>query len=183
VPAARAKTPQPKRRRLTADERREEMIAAAIGAFAEYGYHATGTAEIARRAGVSQPYLYALFPDKRALFLACHKQTVEVIRETLQRAREEAGEDEDLEQRLGRAYEQMIQRRREYLLFQLQAHAAAAADPEIRAVVRERFIDLVEESLRLHRAPLETVLGYISNALFYNVALALDLPEDYRLQH
>ena len=159
------------------------MITAAIGAFAEYGYHATGTAEIARRAGVSQPYLYALFPDKRSLFLACHLRTTDLIRETLIRAREEAPEGEDLEVQLGRAYEQMIASRRDHLLFQMQAHAAAASDPLIRAAVRETFIELVEESLRLHQTSLEQVLGYISNALFYNVALALDLPENYRLQH
>jgi AcrR family transcriptional regulator len=180
VATARAKR---KPRRLTADERREEMIAAAIGAFAEFGYHGTGTSEIARRAGVSQPYLYALFPDKRSLFLACHKRTTDQIRETLKRARDEAGEGEDLEVRLGQAYEQMVVARHDNLLFQLQAHAAAASDPEIRAAVREVFIEMIEESLELHQAPLETVLPYISQALFFNVALAIDLPERYRLQH
>lgn len=174
---------KPEVRRLTADERRGEVIEAAIGAFAEYGYHAAGTAEIARRAGVSQPYLYALFPDKRALFLACHERTMEEIRETLKCARDAASEGEDLEVALGRAYERMVGSHPRNLLFQMHAYAAAASEPEIRAVVRERFVDLVEESVRLHGSSLETVLGYIAQGLFFNVTLALDLPVEYRLQH
>jgi AcrR family transcriptional regulator len=173
--------PQP--RRLTAEERRGEVIDAAIGAFSEFGYHATGTSEIARRAGVSQPYLYALFPDKRALFLACHERTTDEIRATLQCARDAAPAGEDLEVVIGRAYERMVATNPRNLLFQMHAYAAAASDDAIRAVVRERFLDLVDESIRLHGSSLETVLGYIAKALFFNVTLALDLPPEYRLQH
>jgi AcrR family transcriptional regulator len=169
-------------RRLTAGERREQVVEAAIGEFAERGYHATRTADIARAAGVSQPYLYALFPDKRALFLACYERAVQRIRETLVQARSDAHEGEDLEARLGQAYQEMIRSRPEQLRFQLQAHAAAA-DPEIRAAVREGFIQLVDESVRLHGVSRQVVLGYISHALLYNVALALELPDGYRPDH
>src|SRR5690242_20505696 len=62
-------------RRLSAQERRADLLEAAVIEFAESGYHGTRTADIAARAGVSQPYVYALFPDKRALFLACHDHT------------------------------------------------------------------------------------------------------------
>ena len=166
-------------RRSTADERRAEVVEAAIGQFARRGYHATRTADIARAAGVSQPYLYALFPDKRALFLACYDRAVERIRETLVQARQEAAEGEDLEARLGRAYQHMIRSRPDQLLFQLQAHAAAA-DPEIRPAVREGFISLVDESVRLHGTSRQVVLGYIARALLYNIGLALELPDGYR---
>jgi AcrR family transcriptional regulator len=169
-----------KPRRLSADERREHVLEAAIAEFAKRGYHATPTAVIARAAGVSQPYIYALFPDKRTLFLACHERVTERIRATLVEARSAALEGEDLEERLGRAYEEMIESRPEQLLFQLQAHAAAA-DPEIRGTVRERFISLVDESVRLHGTSREVVLGYIARALMHDLTVALDLPEGYRL--
>ena len=56
--------------RLTADERRAAVIEAAVIAFAEGGLAGTSTEDIARLAGVSQPYLFRLFGTKRELFLA-----------------------------------------------------------------------------------------------------------------
>src|SRR6202046_5452960 len=72
--------------RLSAEERRADLLEAAVIEFAENGYHGTRTADIAARAGVSQPYVYALFPDKRSLFLACHEWTTQRIKETLRLA-------------------------------------------------------------------------------------------------
>jgi AcrR family transcriptional regulator len=167
-------------RRLTADERRDEVIEAAIGEFARGGYRATRTADIARAAGVSQPYLYALFPDKKALFLACYGRAVERIRATLIAAREAALDGDDLDARLRHAYQELIRARPDQLQFQLQAHAAAV-DPEIRAAVREGFVSLVDEGVRLHGVSRQVVLGYIARALFTNVAFALELPDGYRL--
>lgn len=68
-------------RRPTAEERRDQVLEAGISVFAEFGYHATKTADIARRAGISQPYIYALFDDKKALFLACLQRSREQIRD------------------------------------------------------------------------------------------------------
>jgi AcrR family transcriptional regulator len=167
-------------RRLTADERRDAVVEAAIGEFAQRGFNATRTADIARAAGVSQPYLYALFPDKKALFLACYARAVERIRATLVEARGQASEGDDLDDLLGQAYRDLISSRPDQLLFQLQAHAAAG-DPEIRAAVREGFVSLVDESVRLHGVSRQVVLGYIARALFTNVAFALELPDGYRL--
>src|SRR3982751_81617 len=55
--------------RKTADERREEIIVAAFDEFAEHGLHGTSTDTIARKAGVSQPYLFRLFGTKKELYL------------------------------------------------------------------------------------------------------------------
>src|ERR1700749_532828 len=76
---------KPKRtRRLSAQERRADLLEAAVIEFAESGYHGPRTADSAARAGVSQPYVYALFPDKLALFLACHDWTTERLQEELE---------------------------------------------------------------------------------------------------
>jgi AcrR family transcriptional regulator len=47
--------------RHTAAERREAVLAAALVAFAQGGLHGTSTEDIARAAGISQPYLFRLF--------------------------------------------------------------------------------------------------------------------------
>jgi AcrR family transcriptional regulator len=167
-------------RRLSAQERRADLLEAAVIEFAESGYHGTRTADIAARAGVSQPYVYALFPDKRALFLACHDWTTERIKEALEKATTDLTDGADVEQALDRAYQGLFDERPHQVLFQIQAHAAAAADPEIREPVRRRFIELIELSERLNGAPRDLVLRHVARSMLGNVALALDLPPEYR---
>src|SRR6201996_5761276 len=89
-------------RRLSATQRRADLLEAAVIEFAESGYHGTRTADIAARAGVSQPYVYALFPDKRALFLACHDWTTERIKEALEKASADLTDGDDGEKALDR---------------------------------------------------------------------------------
>jgi len=167
-------------RRLSAEERRADLLEAAVVEFAENGYHGTRTADIAARAGFSQPYVYALFPDKRALFLACHDWTTERIKEALEKASADLTEDDDVEQALDSAYQALFEGRPHQVLFQVQAHAAATADPEIRAPVRKRFIELIQLSERLNGAPRDLVLRHVARSMLGNVALALDLPPEYR---
>ena len=172
---------KPKRaRRLSAQERRADLLEAAVIEFAENGYHGTRTADIAARAGVSQPYVYALFPDKRALFLACHDWTTERIKEALEKASADLSGDDDVERALDQAYQGLFDDRPHQVLFQIQAHAAAAADPAIREPVRRRFIELIELSERLNGAPRDLVLRHVARSMLGNVALALDLPAEYR---
>jgi len=167
-------------RRLNADQRRAELLEAAVVEFAENGYHGTRTADIAARAGVSQPYVYALFPDKRSLFLACHDWTTERIKESLEKTAADSGDGADLERILDRAYQVIFEEHPHQVLFQIQAHAAATTDPEIRAPVRQRFIELVELSERLHDAPRDLVMRHVARSMLGNVVLALDLPPEYR---
>jgi AcrR family transcriptional regulator len=147
--------------------------------FAEHGYQGTRTADIAARAGVSQPYVYALFPDKRSLFLACHAATTDRIRESIEKASADPGEP-SVERTLDRAYRELLDAHPHQVLFQVQAHAAATADPVIRAPVRERFMELVELSERLYGVPRDLVLRHVARVMLGNVALALDLPPEYR---
>jgi AcrR family transcriptional regulator len=167
-------------RRLSAEKRRADLLEAAVIEFAESGYHGTRTADIAARAGVSQPYVYALFPDKRALFLACHDWTTGRIKEALEKASADLAKGADVEQALDRAYQGLFDERPHQVLFQVQAHAAAAADPSIREPVRRRFIELIELSERLNGAPRDLVLRHVARSMLGNVALALDLPPEYR---
>ncbi|NLB97656.1 MAG: TetR/AcrR family transcriptional regulator [Armatimonadetes bacterium] len=56
-----------KRKRLTAEERRERILDAALELFAEKGYAATTTRELARRAGITEPVIYLHFESKEAV--------------------------------------------------------------------------------------------------------------------
>src|SRR4051794_41879754 len=66
--------------RKTKEERREEILDAAFAVFAEEGLHGSSTEEVARRAGISQPYVFRLFGTKKDLFMAvvgrCFRRTL-----------------------------------------------------------------------------------------------------------
>ncbi|MCW3492296.1 TetR/AcrR family transcriptional regulator [Microbacterium sp. SSM24] len=57
-------------KRLTSDERRRQILVAALAVFGARGYEGATTDEVARAAGVSQPYVVRLFGSKENLFLA-----------------------------------------------------------------------------------------------------------------
>src|ERR1700760_2229146 len=58
------------RQRMPAAERRELVLEAAVAEFAAHGLAGTSTEGGPGGAGISQPYLFRLFPTKKALFLA-----------------------------------------------------------------------------------------------------------------
>src|SRR4051795_6030353 len=94
--------------RRSGDERREHVLDAAIAEFATQGYHAASTTAIARRAGISQPYNYALYRNKRELFLAAHRQVSERIRACLVDAAHDGADAEDRLRAMGDAYLRLI---------------------------------------------------------------------------
>ena len=161
------------RTRKSAAERREEIVAIAIGQFALGGYRGTSTETIARDAGISQPYLFRLFKTKRELFLACYDVSHERILETFRSAARDVPAENALPA-MGMAYENLLADDTG-LLFQMQTYAACS-DPVIRAHVRERYGEVVKEVTRLSGAPPELVWQFFSNGMLLNVVASLDLP-------
>src|SRR5436190_17550166 len=126
--------------RKTQAERREEILEAAVWEFAEHGYHGGSTEGIARRAGISQPYVFRLFGTKQELFKAvvvrCFRDTLDLF----QRAAEGKRGQEALTA-MGDAYVAQLLADRTRLKLQMQAYAASE-EMEISEVVRQGFGDL-----------------------------------------
>lgn len=162
--------------RMTAQERREQVLDAAKREFAANGYHATSTTQIAKRAGISQPYIYALFPDKRALFLAVYDGTVARIRDGFVEAAESHDGVEEKLAAMGAAYSEFLEDRIE-LQCQLQAQAAAAGDPALRADVRAGFSSIWQAAAKASGASQEQMVSFFAHGMLLNVGAALDLPE------
>jgi AcrR family transcriptional regulator len=163
--------------RVSSDERREQVIDAAVKEFAASGFHAASTGAIAKRAGISQPYIYALFPNKRELFLAAHRRVVQRIRDAFAEAARGADDADERLGRMGDAYLRLLDDRDE-ILAQMQAHAAAG-DPELREPVRREFMQLMDDVQRMSGASRERVVDFFARGMLLNVAAALDLPRDY----
>jgi AcrR family transcriptional regulator len=159
--------------RRTAQERREEIVEAAFAEFAQKGLHGTSTDVIARRAGVSQPYLFRLFGTKKELFIAALNRCFRVTLETFMRAAE-GKQGEDALIAMGTAYGDLVADRTK-LLMQMQGHVACG-DPEICEVVRRGFGEIVEYIERVSGARPERVRDFIAMGMLCNVASAMDLP-------
>ena len=158
--------------RKSAEERREEIVAAAFEHFAQSGYNGASTDAIARDAGISQPYLFRLFRTKRELFLACQQRSGERIRETFVRAAEGLPQEERLKA-MGHAYVGLLDDRMA-LLFQMQSYAACS-DPEIQAHVREGYGNLVQLVQELSGAEPHEVWQFFSFGMLLNVIASLNL--------
>jgi AcrR family transcriptional regulator len=160
--------------RRTSEERREQLIDAAVTEFAEHGFHATSTTAIAKRAGISQPYVYALFPNKHELFLAANAEVVDRIRGAFAEAARGVESSEERLKAMGKAYKELLGNREE-IMFQHQAYAAAG-DPALREPIRREFMRLFDDIGRLSGAGEDEVWNFMAHGMFLNVIAALDLP-------
>ena len=161
------------KQRMSAEERRELVLDVAALEFAGRGLHGTSTEDVARRAGISQPYLFRLFPTKKALFLALVERCYQRIEEAFIAAAADRTGDEALEA-MGDEYERLLDNR---TLLLLQMHAYAACDDaEIRDVTRTGFKKLWELTERLTGLPYQTVVDFFAVGMLMNVAAAMDLP-------
>ncbi|ROP33669.1 TetR/AcrR family transcriptional regulator [Couchioplanes caeruleus] len=118
------------RTRLTAGERHERLLTAAVAAFARGGCAGTTADRVVRLAGVSQPYVIRLAGSKQALFLAALTRATDRVEQCL---RDSAAERADAE-RLGAAYDDLLAERVSVAV--LLHGFVAGADPAIRPTVR-----------------------------------------------
>src|SRR5438105_5286308 len=89
--------------RKTREVRREEILDAALVELAERGLHGASTEDVARRAGISQPYVFRLFGTKKELFIAVVNRCFREALEMFQRAAEGLRGEEALNA-MGAAY-------------------------------------------------------------------------------
>jgi len=165
--------------RSTKEERRREIVEAAMREFAVYGLYGTPVEAIAKRVGVSQPYLFQLFGTKKELFIAAVRRGFQRTVAVFRQAAAEAGPDantEDLLMTMGVAYARMLEDDREILLMQLQAYAASE-DEEVREAVREEFLRLVRFVQSASGASDDAIRPWLAEGMLMNVAAALGLVE------
>lgn len=162
--------------RLSADERRDEVIAAAAIEFAGGGFAGTSTGSIARRAGVSQPYLFQLFGTKQQLFLAavrdCFARTGLRFEETARAAKAAGLDTRGILAEMGTAYIRMLLADRDALRLQLHAYAACG-DPEVRAVVRDEYVSLWRNVARLSGADPVALHTWFAHGMLINVIASI----------
>jgi AcrR family transcriptional regulator len=160
--------------RKTAEERREEILDAALTEFARRGYEGASTDAIAREVGISQPYLFRLFGTKKGLYLASAERCLSDTYEKFRAASEGLSEDEALKA-IGIAYKQMIAEDPRRLQAQMQGYAASD-DPDIREVMRSGFGRLVE-LVEGKGVSGERVVEFFATGMLINVMRSMGLDE------
>jgi len=161
--------------RMSADERRSEVLRAATAAFAEGGYQGTSTEDVAGRAGISQPYIFRLFGSKRELFIAvvddCFRRTAATFQKA---ARGLSGED--ALKAMGLAYLELISDPTQ-LRVELHAFAAAAQDDVVRRAAQKGMRSVWEVAAKASGVDDEQLRDWLAMGMLCNVISALGLDQ------
>jgi AcrR family transcriptional regulator len=128
--------------RLSAEERRADVLETACQIFAKGSYRGATTAEIARGAGVTEPILYRHFASKRDLYLACLETAWSECRAMWETAISEEPDPALWIAVMGRNYLAARDKRGHIALLWVQAMTEASDDPEIRRFVRRQMRDV-----------------------------------------
>lgn len=171
--------------RMSAEERRESVIRAAITEFARGGYVGTSTEAIARRVGVSQPYLFRLFPGKQAIFLAAANRCMREVQRLFERAAQDAPPEEALHA-MAAAYQRMIADDRDMLMMQMQifvavASAEASGDQEFGRAIRSTWLELWDSAHLLLGADAGESTQFWAYGMLVNALVSLGFPADHRV--
>lgn len=165
--------------RAKSDERRGAVVVVAVECFAHKGFYGTTTHEIAKRVGISQPYLYRLYPNKEALFASAVDHVSEVITRTLldhslDANRGDADSQEALQAARG-AYAALVSDRT-ILRFLMHANCAAE-EPLVGDAVRRCYAKQVDAVSSLLRADEDSVRAWFGAGMLDNVVAVLGLAD------
>jgi AcrR family transcriptional regulator len=164
------------RKLQTAEDRRADVLDAAMREFARRGYYGTPTADIAKQAGISQAYLFRLYPTKQELFIASTTRCFDNVRAELEHAAApHPGDPEAMFEAMGAKYVELVENR-DMLLGQLHAYAAGA-DPAVRDAVRAGYGRLVQAVRETTGADDERLRGFFAMGLLITITTALDMHE------
>ena len=116
--------------RLPRDERRAQLLTAALEIFSTSGYHTAAMDDIAERAGVTKPVLYQHFPSKLDLYLAVLDLHIDSLVYEVQKAIASKKENVDRVHATTEAYFRFIDSESE--AFRLLFESDALAEPQVQ---------------------------------------------------
>jgi len=126
--------------RMKSEDRRELVLTAATAVFGQNGYVGTTTDQVAKAAGVSQPYVVRMFGTKQALFLEVLERALAALLATFRSELARSG-TEPLKVRLGTAYAALSVDQTGLLLCLMHAFVLGG-DREIGPVARRGFLEV-----------------------------------------
>ncbi|MFF1572057.1 TetR/AcrR family transcriptional regulator [Leifsonia sp. NPDC058292] len=169
--------------RIPAGERREQILGAASLVFGERGYFGATTDQIAKAAGISQPYVVRMFGTKENLFVEvlgrALDKLLESFTETIDGWKGTGSPPDTIGRLLGTAYVNLIEDRG--ILLSLMQAFSMGHDPVIGARARDGFITIYRLLRDEAGFEPEAVRTFLAEGMLLNTLLGLRLPEFYGL--
>lgn len=157
--------------------RKVEILEAAVHVFAHKGYYKATTADVAKHARISQPYVYNFYNSKEVLLLAALDRSMDRIVVSFANI---ASEVENLEDEMISAYEELMRTHKEEILLQVQA--LAIRDSSVQQMMRQGLNRIKDYALhKFKEAGIQEceqrAADFMARGMLCNVALALDSKE------
>ncbi|MEY9950841.1 TetR/AcrR family transcriptional regulator [Leifsonia sp. EB34] len=174
--------------RIPSAERREQILGAASLVFGERGYFGATTDQIAKAAGISQPYVVRMFGSKENLFVEVLQRALDKLMVSFQSTIDEwkaegspAGEDDgalhEIGRRLGLAYVNLLEDRG--ILLSLMQAFAMGNDPVIGERAREGFLGIYKMVRDQVGFSPDEARSFLAEGMLLNTVLGLKLPAEY----
>jgi AcrR family transcriptional regulator len=155
-------------------ERRSQVLGLAADEFANHGLHGASIEAIARRAGITQAYVFRMFGTKKALFVELVGAAFDRFTDGMSQAAEGADGLSALALMGAQYYELLADRTT--LLLQLQGFAASG-DSEVRDLVRARLAHMWDTVADTAGPDPVTVKSFLAFGMLLNNVAALDIDE------
>lgn len=166
----------PRAPRLSSEERREQIVEAALAVFGARGYVGTTTDEIARAAGVSQPYVVRLFGSKETLFLAALQEALGRLLGAFREV-EPTSDPHEMGERMGQAYLGLLSVRG---LHQILSHSfLLGSHPVIGPAARAGFAEVWHYLRDEAGFPADQAEKFLASGMLINTMIGLRVTEDY----
>jgi AcrR family transcriptional regulator len=159
---------------MSGQDRRQQVLGIAAEEFASGGLHGASTETIARRAEITQAYIFRMFGTKRALFL---EVVIAAFGRMTEGMRKAAGDTTGLDAlgRMGAQYNELLADQTS-LLLQLQGFAACG-DPQVRDAVRECFGRMWQTVADVTKLDPVTIKAFLAFGMLLNNGAALHAAE------
>ncbi len=161
--------------RQTAEARRVAVLDAATHEFGLRGLHGASTEDIARAAGISQPYLFRLFGSKKDLYLAASQRCIDELHTVFKEAANGHSGVAAL-QAMGLAYCE-IMKDHDRLMLMLKSWTSCD-DPDIARVTRSAWRNLVDLAEQASGEPASVVSRFFANGMLMTVFMSINLVDD-----
>jgi AcrR family transcriptional regulator len=181
--------------RIPSAERREQILEAASRVFGERGYFGATTDQIAKAAGISQPYVVRMFGGKENLFVGVLTRSLDrllvAFTETIAQWKADGspassdpssgitmtGAHGEIGRRLGLAYVNLIEDRG--LLLSLMQAFSMGQDPTIGGKAREGFLTIYRLLREEAGFEPEEARSFLAEGMLLNTLLGLRLTDEY----
>ena len=162
---------------MKSEDRRLLILDAALAVFGDFGYVGATTDQVARAAGVSQPYVVRMFGSKERLFLETLELAVVRLRAVFRAAIADTDNPATLQERVGRAYVGLVSDRG--LLLTMMHAFVLGSDPVIGRASRNCFLGVYQLLRDEAGFSPEEAHGFLAQGMLINTLVGVRMSDDF----